>query len=111
MAFTIITVSAGFQGGEVTPLFSIGSALGAVMAMLFGLPVPLVAALGYAAVFGAATNTIIAPVFIGAEIFGYEYLPYFFAVCVLAYSSNGNNSIYTYERKKRQNKLIRISKD
>ncbi len=111
MLFTIITVSAGFQGGEVTPLFSIGSALGAVIAMLSGLPVPFVAALGYAAVFGAATNTIIAPVFIGAEIFGYEYLPYFFAVCVLAYSSNGNNSIYAYERKRKKNRLIRISKD
>ncbi len=49
---TIVTLSAGFQGGEVTPLFSIGASLGAAMAGLFGLPVPFVAALGYAAVFG-----------------------------------------------------------
>ena len=52
-----MTLSAGFQGGEVTPLFSIGASLGAAMAGLFGLPVPFVAALGYAAVFGGATNT------------------------------------------------------
>ncbi len=107
---TILTIAAGYQGGEVTPLFSIGAALGAVIGMIFDLPVVFVAALGYAAVFGAATNTLIAPVFIGAEVFGYEYLPYFFAVCVLAYVSNGNNSIYAYERKNKRTLIIPISK-
>lgn len=66
------------------------------------------AALGYAAVFGAATNTVIAPILIGAEVFGFEYLPYFFAVCVLSYVSNGNNSIYAYEKRKHKAHLIRI---
>lgn len=96
--FTIITVAAGFQGGEVTPLFSIGATLGAVIASLTGMPVVLFAALGYAAVFGAATNTLIAPMFIGAEVFGYQYMPFFFAVCVIAYIFNGDNSIYTKQR-------------
>ncbi len=105
---TVITISCGFQGGEVTPLFSVGATLGAVIAMIFGLPVPFVAALGYAAVFGAATNTVIAPILIGAEVFGFEYLPYFFAVCVLSYVSNGNNSIYAYEKRKHKAHLIRI---
>lgn len=96
---TIITVSVGFQGGEVTPLFSIGAALGALIAVVFGLPGALLAALGYAAVFGAATNTLIAPMFIGIEVFGYGYTPLFFAVCALAYIFNGNNSIYTLQKK------------
>ena len=48
---TILTLSAGFQGGEVTPLFTIGATLGAVLGNLFGIPVELSAALGYAAVF------------------------------------------------------------
>ena len=30
---TIVTLAAGFQGGEVTPLFSIGASLGAVIAL------------------------------------------------------------------------------
>ena len=50
------------------------------MAGLFGLPVPFVAALGYAAVFGGATNTFLAPIIIGGEIFGFESIPYFFIV-------------------------------
>lgn len=98
--FTIVTLSAGFQGGEVTTLFTIGASLGVMIAPVVGLPVVLVAALGYAAVFGSATNTMIAPIFIGAEIFGYEYLPYFFLVCLVAYVFNGNKSIYTMQRKR-----------
>ena len=95
---TIITLAAGYQGGEVTPLFAIGSSLGAALAVLFGLPVEFAAALGYTAVFGSATNTLLAPVFIGAEVFGYSYVPYFFMVCCVAYVFNGNKSIYTAQK-------------
>lgn len=101
--FTILTLSAGFQGGEVTPLFSVGATLGAILAALIGLPVAFVTALGYAAVFGSATNTLIAPMIIGVEIFGYSYLPYFFIVCTLAYICNGNLSIYPLQRRKYDN--------
>ena len=97
--FTVVTLSVGFQGGEVTPLFAIGASLGAVLAGLFGMPVLIFAALGYCAVFGAATNTLIAPMFIGAEVFGYKYMPFFFAVCTIAYMFNGNNSIYTLQKR------------
>jgi len=98
--FTIVTLSAGFQGGEVTPLFSIGASLGVVLASLLGLPTAFAAALGYAAVFGSATNTLIAPMIIGAEVFGFEYLPYFVVVCTLAYVCNGNLSIYPLQKRK-----------
>ena len=98
--FTIATLSAGFQGGEVTPLFSIGASLGVVLASLLGLPTTFAAALGYAAVFGGATNTLIAPMIIGAEVFGFAYLPYFVVVCTLAYVFNGNLSIYPLQKRK-----------
>lgn len=99
LAFTVLTLSAGFQGGEVTPLFSIGASLGVVLAPLLGLPAALTAALGYAAVFGSATNTVIAPMIIGAEVFGFEYFPYFAVVCSLAYVSNCNLSIYPLQKR------------
>ncbi|SHJ67762.1 chloride channel protein [Parasporobacterium paucivorans] len=92
--FTILTLAAGFQGGEVTPLFAIGAALGVLLAIMTGLPVMLVAALGYAAVFGSATNTLLAPMLMGAEIFGPENILYFAIVCSIAYVFNGNQSIY-----------------
>lgn len=94
---TVLTLSAGFQGGEVTPLFSIGASLGVVTSGILGLPSALTAALGYAAVFGSATNTWFAAVLIGAEVFGFEYLPCFFIVCSIAYLFNRNQSIYSLQ--------------
>ena len=41
---TVATLAVGYQGGEVTPLFSIGASLGIVLATIFGLPLTLVAA-------------------------------------------------------------------
>lgn len=96
--FTVVTLAAGFQGGEVTPLFSIGASLGVLLGTLCGLPTAFVAALGYAAVFGSASNTLLAPMLIGGEVFGFAYLPYFFIVCAMAYLCNGSNCIYPLQK-------------
>ena len=55
--------------------------------------IALCAALGYAAVFGSATNTLLAPILIGCEVFGFGNLPAFFIVCVAAYLFNMDKSI------------------
>lgn len=99
LVFTVVTLAAGFQGGEVTPLFSIGASLGIVLAGILGLPAAFTAALGYAAVFGSATGTFLAPVLIGAEVFGYEYLPFFFLVCAFARAAGGKSSIYPLQKR------------
>ncbi|MBQ0105961.1 MAG: chloride channel protein [Armatimonadetes bacterium] len=98
LILTAITLSIGFQGGEIMPLFSIGACLGFILAPFFGLPGDFVAALGFAALFGSATNTFFAPIFIGAEIFGFASLPYFFTVCAIAYFCNLNRSIYAKQK-------------
>lgn len=98
LALTVLTLSAGFQGGEVTPLFSIGASLGAALAGLLGLPAAFCAALGYAAVFGSATNTLLAPALIGAEVLGWAAAPHFFAVCALSYAVNGGRPIYSGQK-------------
>ena len=84
----------GFQGGEVTPLFAIGACLGAALAPLFGISPVFAAALCYAAVFGSASNTWLAPICIGTEVFGFAYLPYFAVVCTVSRLCNGNRSMY-----------------
>lgn len=96
---TIVTLAAGYQGGEVTPLFSIGASLGAAISELAGIDPLLCAALGYAATFGGATNTLLAPIFIGCEVFGFSYLPAFFIVCAVAYLFNMDKSIYTLQER------------
>lgn len=104
LVFTIFTLAIGFQGGEVTPLFSIGASLGIVLGGFLGLPPEICAALGYAAVFGSATNTLIAPVMIGLEVFGSADMLPFVIVCVIAYLVNGDRSIYPA-----QEKVLKIS--
>ncbi len=99
LILTAITLAAGYQGGEVTPLFSIGASLGIVLGNILGLPVMLIAALGYAAVFGSATNTLFAPILIGAEVFGPQNTLYFAIVCSLAYIFNGNKTIYSAQKR------------
>jgi H+/Cl- antiporter ClcA len=70
LVFTAVTVSSGFKGGEVTPLFFIGAALGNTLGILMGAPVDLFAALGFLAVFAGATNTPLACTVMGLELFG-----------------------------------------
>ncbi|XOW23084.1 voltage-gated chloride channel family protein [Lactococcus lactis] len=97
LIFTVLSISAGFQGGEVTPLFAIGSTLGAALAMLFGLPVEFVAAAGYVSIFSAATNSYFGPIFIAAEVFGFGSVQYILPIMTIAYVLNGNSSIYAQE--------------
>jgi H+/Cl- antiporter ClcA len=98
LLFTAVTLGAGFLGGEVTPLFFIGAALGGVLARLLGLPLELGAGVGLAAVFAAASNTPIALSIMAVELLGANVLPHAVIVCVLAYLLAGHRSIYTAQR-------------
>jgi len=94
MIFTIITLSAGFKGGEVTPLFFIGATLGNALALFIPLPLALLAGMGFVAVFAGATNTPIACTIMAIELFGVECGVYVAIACVVSYLLSGNTSIY-----------------
>jgi H+/Cl- antiporter ClcA len=96
--YTIITLSTGFKGGEVTPLFYIGATLGNSLAILLNSPVSLFAALGFIAVFAGATNTPLTCTIMGAELFGSEHLLLFAIACFTAYLFSGHKSIYSSQR-------------
>ncbi|HEL9598981.1 TPA: chloride channel protein [Streptococcus suis] len=100
LLLTCLCLAAGFQGGEVTPLFAIGASSGVLLAGLLGLPVELVAALGYCAVFGSATNTLLAPILIGYEVFGWNIIPYAIPVIALAFFINRKQTIYGQQIRK-----------
>jgi H+/Cl- antiporter ClcA len=98
LLLTAITLSFGFKGGEVTPLFFIGATLGNTLAMLSGAPVDLFAGLGFIAVFAGATNTPLACTMMGIELFGAENAIYFGIACFTAYYFSGHTGIYTSQR-------------
>ncbi|MEN9449190.1 MAG: hypothetical protein RJA25_2480 [Bacteroidota bacterium] len=94
MTLTIITLSAGFKGGEVTPLFFIGATLGNALGLFIPLPTGLLAGMGFVAVFAGATNTPIACSMMAIELFGIECGVYVAIACVVSYLFSGHNSIY-----------------
>jgi H+/Cl- antiporter ClcA len=98
LLFTAVTLSAGFLGGEVTPLFFVGAALGNLLAGLLGLPLALGAGVGMAAVFAASANTPLALSIMALELLGVEVFPHVVVVCVLAYLLTGHRSIYPAQR-------------
>ncbi|XAE55024.1 DUF190 domain-containing protein [Termitidicoccus mucosus] len=98
LLFTAVTLAAGFKGGEVTPLFFIGAALGNTLAAFLGAPVDLFAGLGFIAVFAGATNTPLACTIMGIELFGAHYTLYFGVACFVAYYFSGHSGIYMAQR-------------
>lgn len=98
MIFTIVTLSAGFKGGEVTPLFFIGATLGSALSLFIPLPFGLLAGMGFVAVFAGATNTPLACMLMGIELFGSECGVYIVIACVVSYLLSGHNSIYTQQK-------------
>jgi H+/Cl- antiporter ClcA len=98
LLFTVVTLGFGFYGGEVTPLFVIGSTLGAWLATLFGLDIGLVAALGYVAVFAGAANVPLTCTLIAVELFGGHVAVPAAVACVVAYVFSTNGSIYSTQR-------------
>lgn len=98
LLFTAITLSAGFKGGEVTPLFFIGATLGNTLAILLNAPIDLFAGLGFIAVFAGATNTPIACTIMGIELFGGQNVLYFTVACFTAYIFSGHSGIYASQK-------------
>jgi H+/Cl- antiporter ClcA len=98
LVFTAVTLGAGFVGGEVTPLFFIGAALGNVLARVLGLPLDLAAGVGLAATFACASNTPLALSVMAVELLGGALFPHAAIVCVLAYVLSGHRSIYPAQR-------------
>ncbi|QJC53732.1 voltage-gated chloride channel protein [Paenibacillus albicereus] len=99
LLFTALTLGTGFQGGEVTPLFVIGSTLGHALAPLLQLPAPLLAGLGLVGVFSAAANTPLACFVLGLELFGADAAAYLLVASVIAYLCSGTASIYSSQRR------------
>jgi H+/Cl- antiporter ClcA len=92
---TTITLSAGFKGGEVTPLFFVGATLGSAISLFIPLPTDLLAGMGFVAVFAAAANTPIACVFMGIELFGGQHAVFIAIACLVAYLFSGHSGIYS----------------
>ena len=98
IGLTVLTLGSGFKGGEATPLFFIGATLGNVLSSILPLSMPLLAGMGFVAVFGGAANTPIAAILMGIELFGAESGVFMAIACVMSYLFSGHGGIYSAQR-------------
>ena len=109
---TTLTLCAGFQGGEVTPLFDIGASFGGWYANMFGIEPSFLAAIGLICVFGSAANTPITTIMLGIELFGAEAVPYFVFASLISFIASGKSGIYpAQERKLSKNIFTKVKQD
>ena len=98
LGMTALTVGAGLQGGEVTPLFGIGASLGGwIGATTLGDP-SFMAALGMLGVFGAALNVPVTTIMLGIDMFGASASTYFVIVTFVSYLIAGHQAVYPAQR-------------
>ena len=94
LLLTALTIGSGFVGGEFIPLFVTGALLGATFGSALGVSIPFFAMVGAVAVLAGGTNTPLAMVFLGIELFGGNGAIVFAIACVIAYSTSGHKGIY-----------------
>ncbi len=95
---SVAALGSGFKGGEVTPLFAIGATLGNALAPLLHLPLALLAALGFVAVFAGAAKTPLACTLMAMELFGAPIGAYALLTCGLSHACSGRSGLYRSQR-------------
>ncbi|GAB7567925.1 MULTISPECIES: chloride channel protein [Gemella] len=94
LLLTVICTAVGFSGGEVTPLFAIGASFGVVLSGALGLPIYILAGIGYSLVFSSATKSFLTPILLVLEVFGIKLMLLASLSALIIYFINRKYSIY-----------------
>ncbi len=98
MLFTAVTLSGGFQGGEIVPTLFVGTTYGHAIASIFGFSPMMGSALGATLVFCGVTNCPIASILIGFEMFGFNMSSYILLGVAITYLFSGNYGLYASQK-------------
>ena len=98
IGFTVISIVAGYRGGEIVPSFFIGASFGCLYGNLLGFEPALCAAIGMGAVFCGVTNCPVTSLLICCELFGFGGSMYFLLACAVAYMFSGYYGLYTSQK-------------
>ena len=92
--FTAITLEAGYKGGEIVPTLFVGATFGCLFGNVIGFEPSLCAACGMMALFCAMTNSPLATLVLGFELFGFEGMPYYLIAVAIGYLESGYYGLY-----------------
>ncbi len=93
--FTVLSILAGYKGGEIVPSFFIGASFGCTYGQLVNLSPSFCASVGMGALFCGVTNCPITSLLICLELFGFEGGPYYLLAIAFSYLLSGYYGIYT----------------
>ena len=93
--FTVLSILAGYKGGEIVPSFFIGASLGCTYGQLVNLSPSFCATIGMGAVFCGVTNCPITSLLICLELFGFEGAPFYLLAIAFSYLLSGYYGLYT----------------
>jgi H+/Cl- antiporter ClcA len=96
--FTVITLGAGYKGGEIFPVFFIGASFGSAFSQLIGLDCSMGAAVGMASLFCGVTNCPIASVLLCMELFGSKGIMFYALPCAVSYMLSGYGGLYSEQK-------------
>lgn len=96
--FTAVTLGSGFKGGEITPLFFVGTTLGNALGQFLPLPISLLAGLGLVSIFSGASKAPLTSIMLAIELFGTSITVYALITCLLAYLFSGNCGLYRVQK-------------
>lgn len=96
--FTVLTLAAGYKGGEIVPSLFIGAAFGNLYGKLIGVNPAAYAAIGMGAMFCGITNCPLTSMLICFELFGFQGIPYFMIAIPVTYLLSGNYGVYSGQK-------------
>ncbi|MBL1408767.1 chloride channel protein [Sphingobacterium faecale] len=101
IVLTCLTLSVGFKGGEVTPLFFIGATFASFLSIYIPLPLLVITGLGFVSVFSGSTKTPFACAIMAAELFGIYILPFALLSTLIAAFVSGQKGIYSSQKNRK----------
>lgn len=96
--FTILSICAGYKGGEIVPSFFIGAAFGGLFGAISGFSPALCAAVGMTAFFSGVTNCPLSSFLIACEMFGYGGASYYMLAAAFGYVISSYWGLYTGQK-------------
>lgn len=98
LLLTALTLGAGYKGGEILPVFFVGTSFGSFIAPMLGLDCSFGAALGLCCLFCGVTNCPITAVFLSIELFGTQNLLLYVLACGISYMLSGYVGLYSEQK-------------
>ncbi len=98
LVFTAVTLGAGYKGGEILPVFFVGSTFGSFVGPLLGLDCSFGASLGLMCLFCGVTNCPVTALLLAIELFGMDYLPVYLLACAVSYMLSGYVGLYSEQK-------------